>query len=317
MAEIAKPVEKWIGSVKEVKLGDDGRESVILGGETTLPFLHFEGAMPNRPLVAVEIHDIEPSGWPPLLLSAWGGVVKAPVLWAKAAVQGGADIIVLRLRSAHPEAGNTGADEAKRVVDKLLGAVSVPLIIMGPEVTEKDNEVLLAASEVARGVRIGLGRCTEKNYRTIAATCLVNNHVAIASTPNDVNLAKQLNILLHEVGLPLDSIIHEPSTGALGYGLEYTYSVLERLRLSALIGDEMMAVPVMCSVGEESWRQKESRSTEGIPVAWGDNEQRAITWEALTALPLVTAGASIVVLRHPQTVAMLKAAIDKLMKPDI
>jgi len=314
MADIEKPLEHWRGKVKEVKLGGDGWKSVVLGGETTLPFLHFEGTMPHRPLVAVEIQDIEPSEWSPFLLSAWGDVVKDPVLWAAAAIEGGADIIVFRLRSAHPEVGNTGADEAKRVVEKLLAAVSVPLIILGPEVTEKDNEVLLAASELARGVRIGLGYCTEKNYRTIAAACLINNHVAIANTPNDVNLAKQLNILLHEVGLPLESIIHEPSTGVLGYGLEYTYSVLERLRLACLSGDEMTAVPIMCSVGEESWRQKESRGIEGIPVEWGNHEQRAIIWEALTALPLITAGASLVVLRHPKSVVMLKTAIDKLMQ---
>lgn len=294
----------------EVRLGGNRRRSITVGGETTLPFLHFEGSTPNRPALAIEIQDRQPYEWSPLLLSAWGDAVKNPGIWAQKAAQYGADIIVLRLRSAHPEEGNTGADEAKRVIDKVLTAVDLPVIVLGPEVVEKDNEVLLAASEEARGQRIALGNCTEKNYRTIAATCLANSHVAIAKTPNESNLAKQLNILLHEVGLPLDAILNDPTTGALGYGLEYTYSVIERLRLACLRGDAMCAAPIICTAGEESWRQKESKVTQGLPPSWGTHEPRAITWEALTATMLLTAGANIIVLRHPKSIELLKTTIN-------
>jgi acetyl-CoA decarbonylase/synthase complex subunit delta len=310
MSILEESIEKWKGRVQEVKLGGDDRKSITIGGETTLPFLQFEGSTPNRPAVAIEIQDREPADWSSHLLSAWGDVLKNPAIWAKKAAEYGADIITLRLRSAHPEQENTGADEAKRVVDKILGAVDLPLIVLGPEVVEKDNEVLLAVSEAARGQRIGLGNCVASNYRTIAASALVNGHVAIAKAPNDVNLSKQLNILLHEVGLPLDSMLNDTTTGALGYGLEYTYSVTERLRLACLTGDEMTSAPIICTAGEESWRQKESKVTEGIPPSWGAHEERSVIWEALTAAALITAGADIAVLRHPRAVELLKTAIN-------
>ena len=311
MSQLEIPTEKWVGKVQEVRLGGNGRKSMVVGGESTLPFLHFEGSVPNRPAVAVEIQDKEPDDWSSHLLSVWGDVVKSPAAWAKKAAEYRADLIVLRLRNAHPEQGNTGAKEAERVVAEVLSAVDLPLIVLGPDVIEKDNEVLLAVSEAARGQRIGLGNCIDKNYRAIAASCSANGHVAIAKAPNDVNLSKQLNILLHEVGLPLDSILNDPTTGALGYGLEYTYSVIERLRIACLTGDEMTSAPIICTVGEESWRQKESKATEGIPPSWGAHEERAITWESLTATTLITAGANIVVLRHPQTVELVKQALEK------
>ena len=234
MSAVEIPTEKWTGKIHEVKLGGNGRKSVVVGGETTLPFLHFEGKIPNRPLIAIEIQDRNPTDWSPHLISAWGDVLSDPGAWAKKAVEYGADIIALRLRSAHPEEASTGADEAKKNVDMVLSAVDIPVIILGPGVVEKDNEVLVAASEAARGQRVALGNCEEKNHRTIAASCIADGHVAIAKTPIDLNLAKQLNILLCDIGLSPDSILMDPTTGALGYGIEYCYSVMERRRLAAL-----------------------------------------------------------------------------------
>jgi len=313
MVDVQVPIEKWTGKIREVTLGAGGRKSVIVGGETTLPFLHFEGSIPHRPLVAIEVQDMEPTDWAPALVSAWGDVLRDPAAWAKKAVEYGADVIALRLRSAHPEQGNTGAAGASAVVDKVLSAMDLPLMILGPEVAEKDNEVLVAASDVARGQRVALGNCEEKNYRTIAATCIANNHVAIGKTPIEINLAKQLNVLISDLGLAPDSILMDPTTGALGYGVEYTLSVMERLRLAALGGDAMTAMPMICTVGEESWRQKESKATEGAPEAWGDHALRSLIWEEMTAISLINAGANIVVLRHPKVVELVKATIDKLM----
>ena len=313
MSAVEIPTEKWTGKIHEVKLGGNGRKSVVVGGETTLPFLHFEGKIPNRPLIAIEIQDRNPTDWSPHLISAWGDVLADPGAWAKKAVEYGADIIALRLRSAHPEEANTGANEAKKIVDMVLSAVDIPVIILGPGVVEKDNEVLVAASEAARGQRVALGNCEEKNHRTIAASCLADGHVAIAKTPIDLNLAKQLNILLCDVGLSPDSILMDPATGALGYGIEYCYSVMERLRLAALGGDNMAAMPMFCTAGEETWRQKESRVTEGVPPSWGDHLERSLTWEGITAVMLLNAGAEIIVLRHPNTVTLAKTTIDKLM----
>ncbi|OGN99746.1 MAG: hypothetical protein A2Y59_04300, partial [Chloroflexi bacterium RBG_13_52_14] len=287
------PIEKWTGKIREVKLGGGKRKEVIVGGENTLPFLSFEGSIPHPPKVAIEIQDKEPTGWSPILLSAWGDAVKDPATWAKKAAQFGADLIVLRLASAHPEAGNTGADEAKKNVDKVLAAVDLPLIVIGPGVAEKDNAVLVAASEAARGQRIGLGNSEEKNYRTIAAVCISDGHVAIAKSPLDINLAKQLNILLTDIGVPADSIIMDLDTGALGYGLEYALSIRERVRLAALGGDAMVCMPVLSHSGVEAWRQKEAKASQGIPAAWGSVEERGIIWEELTALTVLNAGSNI------------------------
>ncbi len=307
------PTEKWTGKVHEVRLGGNGRKSVVVGGETALPFLHFEGSFPNRPVVAIEVRDSKPKDWSPHLIAAWGDVISDPVAWAKKAVEFGADIIALRLTSAHPEEGNTGADEARRTVGNVLSAVDLPLMIYGPGVAEKDNEVLVAASDVARGQRVALGNCEEKNHRTVAACCIADGHVAIAHTPLEINLAKQLNVLLCDVGLSPDSILMDPDTGSLGYGVEYTYSVMERLRLAALTGDSMAAIPMISPAGAESWRQKEAKVTEGMPQAWGEHLERALIWEEITACTMLIGGVDIVLLSHPRTVERIHAFIDRLM----
>jgi acetyl-CoA decarbonylase/synthase, CODH/ACS complex subunit delta len=315
MSAVQIPIEKWTGKVHQVTLGGQGgRKAVTVGGEGTLPFLKFEGSMPHRPAIAIEILDCKPEDWSPHLISAWGKVTSDPAKWARKAVESGAEMIALRLRSAHPEVADTGAEAAKKSVDAVLSAVDVPVIVLGPGVSEKDVEVLRAASDTARGQRVALGNCEEKNYRTIAASCIADGHVAIGHSPLDINLAKQLNILLHEVGLPIDSILMDPDVGALGYGLEYSYSVMERLKLAALGGDKMAAMPMICNVGTESWRQKEAKVTENVPDGWGDNERRAIMWEEITAIAMLNAGADIITLRHPRTVETIKTAIDKLIK---
>ncbi|MDP2661201.1 MAG: acetyl-CoA decarbonylase/synthase complex subunit delta [Dehalococcoidia bacterium] len=307
------PAEKWTGKIREVTLGGGGRKTVIVGGETALPFLHFEGSIPNRPVVAVQILDCRPDGWSEPLLKAWGDVVNDPAAWAKKAVELGADVIFCTLASAHPENQNSGAAEAQATAKKLLSAVDVPLIFYGPEVVEKDNEVLVAVSDAASGMGLGLGICEDKNYRTIVASCLANGHVAIGRAPIEINMQKQLNILMSDMGIQPDRIIMDPTTGALGYGLEYTYSVMERLRLAALGGDSMTSMPMLCTVGHEAWRQKEAKAVDGVPEAWGSLEERGILWEQLTASTLLVGGADIVVLRHPKSVDLVKDSISKLM----
>ncbi len=314
MAPVEMPVEKWTGKVREVKIGGTGgRKGVTVGGDSTLPFLLFEGARAHKPAIAVEVQDAPPKGWPEALVNAYGkDTLSDPGAWAKKAASFGADIIYVRLRSAHPEEGNTGAEEARKNVSKVLAATDLPVMVVGPDVPEKDNIVLVAASEAGKGQRLALGNCVEKNHRTIAATCIADGHVAIAKTPIDINLAKQLNILLSDMSVPLENIIIDPTTGALGYGMEYTYSVMERLRIAALMGDGMTALPIFCDVGEESWRQKEARATTGVPATWGQPEERAINWESVTAISLLNAGANIVNLRHPRVIELFKQSIAQL-----
>ncbi len=313
------PKENWTSQVLEVTLGATPEQggtrgrTVTVGGESTLPFLHYEGEMPHRPVVAVEVLDRYPDDWSPLLLEAWGEAAHDPVAWAAQGVANGADLVCLRLEGAHPDRDGRSPAEAAQTVKSVLKGVEVPLIVLGPGQPEADNEVLVAVAEATSGERLALGLCEDKNYRTIVAAALAHQHLVIASSPIDVNLAKQLNILISDMGLPLERILIDPTTGALGYGLEYTYSVMERLRIAALSGDRLTQLPFFCTAGLESWRQKESKVGEGVPASWGDFRERAIAWEVMTATALLMAGADILVLRHPESIRRVVRIIDRLM----
>lgn len=313
------PAEKSAGKVHEVTLGataaDGGTRTstITVGGETSLPFLHFESEMVHRPVVGVEIHDQNPKDWPDHLREAWGDVMNDPCEWAKAAVAAGADLVVLRLTGTHPDQLNRSPEEGAETVKAVLKAVGVPLIVYGPGVAQRDNEVLLKVAEAAAGERIALGDIENTNYRTIVAAALGSGQIVISQSPIDVNMAKQVNILATDMGLPVDRMLMDPTTGALGYGLEYTYSVMERLRLAALQGDKWCALPMICTVGYEAWRQKEAKATAGVPAEWGDFSRRGILWEATTAQALLEAGADILVMRHPQAISLVRGSIEKLM----
>src|SRR5450759_1507773 len=297
MTVVEIPKDTWPGKVREITLGataGGGTRSttVTVGGEATLPFLHFEGAIPNRPVIAAEVVDVEPTDWSAELQAAWGDTLKDAGAWAAKAVELGADLIALKLRSAHPDQGDSSPEACAATVKKVLGAVGVPLIVYGPGVVDKDNEVLVAVADATKGERLALSTCEDKNYRTIVAAALGNGHLIVAQTPIDVNLAKQLNILISDMGLSLERVLMDPNTGALGYGLEYTYSVMERLRLATLMGDAMTQLPMICTVGEEAWRQKEGRAAADVPEAWGELAERGVSWEVTTAMTLLDAGAA-------------------------
>jgi acetyl-CoA decarbonylase/synthase complex subunit delta len=201
------------------------------------------------------------------------------------------------------------------VVRKVLEATGLPLAVFGPGQAEMDNALIVPVAEAAKGERLLLGVCEDKNYRTLVAAAMANGHLVSSKTPMDVNLSKQLVILIHDMGMPLDRIVMDPTTGALGYGIEYGYSVMERLRLAALQGDSMTQQPMLVTPGEEAWKSKEAKVGEGVPAAWGDWEARALNWETLTAAALLEAGADLVVLRHPRALARVRALVSALGQP--
>lgn len=307
--------ESWTGSVREVTIGasevEGGtrKKTVKVGGETAMPFMDFEGSMPNPPVIAIEIKDRRPDDWSELLLKEWGEVVDVPAQWAEAAEGAGADLLLLHLSLTDIDGNPNTPEKAVETVKSVLEASGLPLIVFGPGQAEVDNELLVPLADACKGERLLLGVCEDKNYRTIVAAALANGHLVNARTAMDVNLAKQLNILINDMGLPLDNIIMDPTTGALGYGFEYGYSVMERLRLAALQGDSMTQMPMLVTPGEECWKTKESKVGDGVPEQWGDWLERAITWETLTSLMLIESGANIVVLRHPESVKRTREAI--------
>lgn len=313
------PKDKWSGSVQEVVIGataaDGGTRTttVKVGGETTMPFIHFEAHTPNPPVLALEIKDYKPEDWSNLLLDVWGEAANDPGTWAKAAEEAGADLILLSLSLTTPDGTPNTPAAAEKAAKAVLEATGLPLMVYGPGQAELDNELLVPVANACQGERIVIGLCEDKNYRTLVATAMANGHLVTGRTPMDVNLSKQLNILIKDAGLPMDRILMDPTTGALGYGIEYGYSVMERLRMAALRGDAMTQSPMIVSVGFETWKTKESKVGDDVPKSWGDWKERAIAWETITAITLIESGADIVVLRHPESLKRVRAAIQNLV----
>jgi acetyl-CoA decarbonylase/synthase, CODH/ACS complex subunit delta len=309
----SKVSEVVLGATKEQ--GGTRTSTITVGGEGCLPFLHFEGSMPNKPIIAMEVVDRVPSEWNDELKSAFKGVIDSPVSWAKKCVEVcGADMIFLRLQSADPELGNSSAEQCVKTVKDVLAAVGVPLAVIGCGIDEIDNKVIAAVAESCAGENLLLGLATQENYNTIVAACMVHKHTVIAQSPLDINICKQLNILISEMGLPLNKIIIDPSIGGLGYGIEYAYSIGERGRLGALQGDKMLALPTLGTVGFEAWKAKEANVSAGEFPGWGEQSERGILWETVTASALLQSGLNILVMRHPESVRLVKKNIDELMK---
>lgn len=313
-------LEKWQQAVSVVNLGATKEEGgsrsrvVKIGAESTLPFLFPEGSLPNRAVIAFEIWDIAPSEWPQELNKSYSDVFGDTLLWAEMCVKEyQAQILCLRLQGAHPDFGNRTADQEAKLIGELLKKVDVPLIILGCGDDAKDNLILPACCQVAKGERCLVGEAAQDNYKTLVASVLADGHNIIAQSPIDINIAKQLNILISDMGLPLERIVINPTIGALGYGLEYAYSIMERARLAALSGDKTMASPFICYVGQEAWRAKEARASSQEFPAWGPESERGIIWEAITATALIQAGADILVMRHPLAIEKVNKYIDSLM----
>lgn len=304
----------YTGAIREVTLGSGGK-AVTVGGKTVFPFHSFEGAIPHPPRVAMEVWDKDPS-------AEWAEAAKAPFLdvladsaaWARKCVdQYGAELIVVQTKSADPNGDNKPAEEVAEVVSKVINAVDVPVVIWGVANHEKDTEVMRLTAEKCSDKRLALSPVEEGDYKQVGAACLAYKHVVVASSPIDVNLAKQLNILLGNLGVAGQDIVIDPTTGGLGYGLEYSYSVMERIVQAALTQeDEKLQQPIIANVGNEVWKCKEANLSAEEAPALGDPARRGILMEAVTAVGLLLAGADVVVMRHPDAIKLVKQFIAKM-----
>jgi len=303
--------ESYTGSIKEISLGD-GAKAVTVGGETCYPFYQFEGEMPNKPRIAMEIWDMEPEDWADSALSHFKDVVSDPAAWAKKCVdEFGAEMIVLQLKSIDPSGEDASPEDAAATVKKVSEAIDVPLIVWGCASPQKDEDVFKKVAEECQNVKLTIGPVEDKNYKGIGAAAMGYGHTIISSSPIDVNLAKQVNILLENLGMPMDKIIVDPTTGGLGYGLEYSYSVMERLRMAALSqGDDKLQFPIINNLGNEVWKCKEAKlKADEMPIL-GDPERRGILMEAVGAVSYLMAGSDIIMMRHPESIRMVKSFID-------
>jgi len=312
--------EKYVGKIQEVTLGATAAQggtrshTVTIGGSNAPPGHCFEGRHPHRPVVALEVFDQAPNKYPDTLRKYYGEVLDRPGDMAKMCVEKyGAEMISVRLEGTHPEKGNRTVDQAVAVVQAVQKAVSVPLIITGHGHYEKNNEVMKKVSEALQGENCLIHRVEKDNYKVIAAACQAYHHSLAAQSPIDVNLAKQLNILLTDLDFSTEKLVIDPLTGALGYGLEYSYSIMERIRNDGLAGDRMLAFPLLVTPGYECAMVKEARVSREAYPAWGDTGSRHAYWETVTALSLLMAGADLLVMYHPLAAAAIKKSIDKLM----
>jgi len=307
------PKTAYSGQIKEIKLGQEDKV-VTVGGETSYPFHLFEGEMPHLPKIAMEIYDAPPEEWPEAALEPFAGATDDPVAWAKKCINDyGAEMICLQLESTDPNGLDRGADEAAGVVKKVAEAIDVPLIVWGTANHDKDIEVFRKVADVCHGKNLIIGPVEEGDHKQIGAAAIGYQHTVIASTPIDINLAKQLNILLGNLGVPDELIIMDPTVSGIGYGIEYAYSVMERMRMAALTQqDDKLQFPIICNIAKEVWKTREAKNSEAEDPKMGDARKRGILLEAMSAMCLLLAGADVLIMRHPEAIKLVREVMVEL-----
>jgi len=315
--QIPDVAEKWTSPINTVTIGatkDQGGtrgKTVTVGGQSTLPLLTFEGEIPNKPVIAGFVADVPPD-WPDVLKNAIGKEINSPVEWAQKCVQEfKVDLVSLKMIGADPAGRNASPEDCAKVVQDVLKAVDVPLIIWGCGDDDKDNHVLPECSQAAKGENCLIGSAKETNYMTVVAICKADKHKIIAEAPVDINIGKQVNILLQDAGYNLKDVVMFQTTAALGYGFDYVYTILERARIAGLKGDKLMACPQICDVGGEVWRIKEATVDEDVLPGWGKLERRGPMWEATCGSVYLQAGADILVMAHPEAIRHTQETIER------
>ena len=297
--EYKAPLETYSGKVGEVVIGK-AEKAIKIGGESVLPFHFFEGTIQNRPRLALEVFDAEPEGWAEWVREPYKDVISDPVGWAKKCLDFGADLVCLRLASTDPAGANAPADKAAGVVKQVVSAIQAPVIVYGSGDETKDVEVLTKVAEVCDGEKLLLGPVVKENYEPISKAALDHGHCIIAQTPLDINLEKELNVKLLKT-FPRDRIVIDPLSSGLGYGMEYSFTIMERTKhIGVMFGDSTMQMPIIADLGSECWKTKQAKASE----------KQGLLWESTTALSLLLAGANILVLRHPESLKLMREVIE-------
>ncbi len=293
-------LEAYKGNILEVTFGKEGK-TLTLGGENTLPFHSFEGNLPHPPLIALEIWDIPPQTWPEHLRACFGDVVSSPVAWAKKCLEVyRADLVCLYLASAGREEVDMAALASR--VKELSDTLPVPLIVYGVGEKDADARALKEIARACAGDAVLLGPVVKENYEEVGRAALEYGHRLIVQSPLDINLAKELNIKLSKF-FPRERMVIDPLSSALGYGMEYSFSVMERIKqVAVLYGDDTMKMPMIANVGRECWKTKEARG----------NAQQGLLWEAITTLTLFLAGANLAVMSSPDSMQLVRRMITQM-----
>lgn len=304
MSQILSPSKANIKqAIRQTAIGNSNSNEIIIGKQSAMPFVNMDGEIPNKTKIAAEIPYKITAKYPELLLNAWSDVKEDPCKWAQKAHVLGADLIALRLdgiEHANEATANSIIETARNIIE----TTNLPLCILNQNNRDLDKYYLPLIAAGLKGYNCLIGPVEEETYKDIIPALKENDHCVIARTPIDVNLAKQLNILITELGINPDKIVIDPNMGGLGYGLDYAYSVVERIRSAAFDGDIMLNMPITVFAGEEAWRTKETKANIS-DEKWGDHSTRAITWETLTTSSMIMVGADLVVMKHPESIKQI------------
>lgn len=308
------PKQRYSGKVVQTMFGADREhggtrgKTYVIGGSDSLPFHAFESERIVTPLIGMEVVDTL-RGIDDVSKASMGDIIEDPVRWARTCEnEWNADFINVKLKSANPEEENRSPEECASLVSEILKATTLPLVIYGCGSAEKDAKVIDAVSQAAAKERVFLGPADQDNYKTIAAAALSNGHGVIGFANLDINIAKQIVILLMDFGVRREDIMVDPLQAALGMGIEYTYSTLERLRNGALMGDQSLQVPMICDCSVAFT----AREAIEMNPDMGDTLERAINWETITAHTSLLAGVDLIVVRHPESLKRVKKILSSL-----
>ena len=301
-------------AIKAVEIGT-GDKAITIGGENVLPLYSFDAEIANAPKIGVEILDTGFENAPAGLKAFYEGCTSMADMAKKAATIEGASFICLHFEGADPNGADRSVDECVADAKAVAEAVDLPIVIMGCKNNEKDSDLFNKCSEALQGKNILVLAAKEETYKAVGASAgLAYGQKVGAESSVDINLAKQLNVLLTQLGVKQDSIVMHVGTAAAGYGFEYVVSTMERIRLAALgQNDNTLQMPVMTPVASEAWNVKEAIASEADMPEWGDVETRGIDMEVVTASAVLAAGTNAVILRHPQSIATVSKLINALM----
>ena len=310
----APKTQPYGGKINAVTLGT-GDKAIVIGGQNVLPFYTFDAAIENAPKIGVEVSDLASKWETAGLKEFYAGCTTMADYAKKAETMEGADFIALNFESADPNGDNRSVAECVADAKAVAEVVSLPIVVMGSKNVEKDAELFTAMSEALAGKNVLFMSAKNENYKTVgAAVALANGQKVGAETADDINLAKQLNIMLKGLNVPADAIVMNIGTAAVGYGYEYVASTLDRIRLAALAqNDADLQMPIIAPVSTDTWGVKESSASEEDEPTWGCREERAIGMEVSTAAANLTGGADAVIMRHPAAVATIKKFITELV----
>ena len=312
---------EWAGKIEEVTIGATSAEggtretTVTIGGEKSLPFYNFDVKMLHAPVISLDCFDMPISLAKPVR-EHYEEVMEDPGEWAKKNVREfGAEMVTIHLISTDPTIKDTPAREAAKTVEDVLQAVKVPIVIGGSGNPDKDPEVLEAAAEAAEGERCLIASANlNMDYERIAKAALKHGHVILSWSQLDINAQKTLNRYLFKLGVPRKDIVIDPTTAALGYGLDYAFTNIERIRIAALKGDKDLAFPISCGI-TNAWGAREAWM-KNSPIKedsdWGPSAYRGPLYEIVTGLTLGLAGGDMFMMMHPQAARTVKKVTQML-----